>query len=96
VFSALLVLSDASSFFLIVVALYVAWVSFVWGLFSVRTLFFFCERQRGRGGKASKQESSIGGCKFIGEGLGRESQGEKGRAADSHPKFLSANKNTGH
>jgi hypothetical protein len=45
VFSALLVLSDASSFFCFVGALSVAWVLFYVGLFSVRTppFFFFCE-----------------------------------------------------
>jgi hypothetical protein len=40
VFSALLVLSGASSFFCFVGALYVAWVLFYVGLFSVRTFFF--------------------------------------------------------
>jgi hypothetical protein len=41
VFSALLVLSDASPFFLFLGALYVAWVLFYVGLFSVRFFFFF-------------------------------------------------------
>jgi hypothetical protein len=54
VFSALLVLSDASSFFCFVGALYVAWVLFYVGLFSVRTFLFsvglllFLNRKTGR------------------------------------------------
>jgi hypothetical protein len=43
VFSALLVLSDAFSFFLFLGALYVAWIFFTWGLFSVRTFFLGVE-----------------------------------------------------
>jgi hypothetical protein len=41
VFSALLVLSDAFSFFCLVGALYVAWVFFTWVYFLLEPFFFY-------------------------------------------------------
>jgi hypothetical protein len=55
-FSSLLVLSDASSFFCFVGALYVAWVLFYFGLFSVRTFFSCLLRDAQRARKREKTD----------------------------------------